>query len=216
MPARDMAAYMRDYRARKRGEPVVDKAFRASADVSESEIAAIRAKVAAVGPSAVIAKTAGRLDVISSDAWEARRRAREASTMPQRAPSTPQPPSTPQAPARSMLAIGGRPGRGLVAQGRGMPARPDIAAVSPYTHAKEFEANATASINLLAREVTALKRRVGELEHERTEAVRIEPAWQKVLMAAAMGVNAYAAMCQAAEQDRAASARPRVKRAQTV
>jgi hypothetical protein len=107
---------------------------------------------------------------------------------------------------QSMFAIGGTPGKGLVAQGPGMPVPPDMAAVSAYTLAKEFEANATASINLLALEVATLKQRVGELEHERTEAVRNAPesAWQKVLMAAAMGVQAYAAMCQAAEQDRAA------------
>lgn len=116
---------------------------------------------------------------------------------------------------RSMFAVGGTAGKGLVAQGRGMPLPPDQAAVSAYTHAKQFEANATASINLLAREVATLKQRVGELEHERTEAVRHEPepAWQKVLMAAAMGVQAYVAMCQAAEQDRVAAQRARRREA---
>jgi hypothetical protein len=114
-------------------------------------------------------------------------------------------------PPQSMFAIGGKPGKGLVAQGPGMPVPPDMAAVSTYTLAKEFEANATASINLLAREVATLKQRVGELEHERTEAVRQEPepAWQKVLTAAAMGVQAYVAMCQAAERDRVAAQRAR-------
>jgi hypothetical protein len=75
-----------------------------------------------------------------------------------------QPPAT-----RSMFAVGGKAGRGLVAQGSGYPTSPDLAAVSPYTRAFEFERNATASINLLAREVAVLKREVATLKQEQAE-----------------------------------------------
>ena len=38
-----------------------------------------------------------------------------------------------------MVAIGGEPGRGLIAQGYGYPAPPDIAAVSTFTQvAREY------------------------------------------------------------------------------
>jgi hypothetical protein len=70
------------------------------------------------------------------------------------------------------LCVGGKPGPGLIFQGPGYPLPPDQAAVSTYTHAKQFEANATASINLLAREVASLKREVAELKEA---AVPVEP-----------------------------------------
>jgi hypothetical protein len=111
-------------------------------------------------------------------------------------------PSPTPAPApRSMFAVGGTPGPGLVFQGPGYPLPPDQAAVSTYTHAKQFEANATASINLLAREVADLKRRVGEMEQTATPASRDAdmPLWQSFLMALGSGVEAA---CEAAERDR--------------
>src|SRR5271157_3243728 len=94
MAARDdMAAYMRDYRARKRAEkdaaggtlskaagsqrsaaPVIDTALPRDAiqNASAGELASVRAKDAAIGPGAVITKTGDRLDVVTSEAFEAR------------------------------------------------------------------------------------------------------------------------------------------------
>jgi hypothetical protein len=131
------------------------------------------------------------------------------STTVHRPPMTVHRPPTPPPASRSMFAIGGAAGKGLIPQGNGYAAPPDIAAVSTYTHAKQFEANATASINLLAREVASLKREVAELKEDPTadakrgaQSSANEPAWHKILMVAAMGVQAYAAMCQAVERDR--------------
>jgi hypothetical protein len=99
-----------------------------------------------------------------------------------------------------MYAIGGKPGRGLIAQGHGYPLPPDIAAVSPYTMAKQFEANATASINLLALEVAGLKRDVAELKREKAVAAPApEPLWYQLALGFAMGAQAY---FQAAERQR--------------
>jgi hypothetical protein len=80
-------------------------------------------------------------------------------------PARPAPaPPTPATPPRSMLAVGGRPGPGLVPQGRGYAAPPDLAAVSPYTRAEEFHAQTTTMLAALAaradeqgKEIAALK-----------------------------------------------------------
>jgi hypothetical protein len=109
------------------------------------------AKADAIGPGAVITKTNGRLDVITRADADAR---------------TPAPltPPSPTLIRRSMVAMGGRPGRGLVPQGVGYGAPPDLAAVAPYTHAKQFEARTEAMLSALAvkvdehaREIAALK-----------------------------------------------------------
>jgi hypothetical protein len=141
MPARDMAAYMRQRRARQKAEreatePVVDAAIPRNALLKESDkdLSLMWAKAAAIGQGAVITKTHGRLDVLSRAAFEARQ-----NTSP---PSSRSAPSTrsgavaryepPAAPPRSMVAIGGQPGHGLIPQGRGYALPPDLAFVSPF------------------------------------------------------------------------------------
>ena len=73
-------------------------------------------------------------------------------------------PPSPTPPPKSMYAVGGKPGRGLVYQGRGMPAPPDIAAASSYTHAKQFEAQTTAVIAELVARDKDKERRIAALE----------------------------------------------------
>jgi len=64
----------------------------------------------------------------------------------------------------SMTAIGGRPGRGLVSQGSGYPAPPDLAAVSPFTRAEEFRAKTETMLATLAAKADAQDRRIAALE----------------------------------------------------
>jgi hypothetical protein len=60
-----------------------------------------------------------------------------------------------------MVAIGGGPGRGLVAQGYGYPAPPDIAAVSTFTKWRE---NAETMLAKLAAKADIQDRRIVALE----------------------------------------------------
>lgn len=90
------------------------------------------------------------------------------------APDAPVPPSraivlhaalpTPAAPPRSMVAVGGKPGHGLVPQGRGYGLPPDLAAVSAYTRAEEFRAQTTTMLAALAARADAQDRRIAALE----------------------------------------------------
>lgn len=73
-------------------------------------------------------------------------------------------PPTPAAPPVSMVAIGGKPGRGLVPQGRGYGLPPDLAAVSAYTRAEEFRAHTTTMLAALAARADAQDRRIAALE----------------------------------------------------
>ena len=70
-------------------------------------------------------------------------------------------PSTSSGPPPSMVAIGGRPGRGLVAQGYGYPAPPDIAAVSMFTKWRE---NTETMLATLAAKADMQDRRIAALE----------------------------------------------------
>jgi hypothetical protein len=100
----DPAAYMRARRARQKAEReaasqtvrpvVIDRAIprNALSKASAAEVATVRAKVAGIGPGAVITKTDGRFDVVSREAFEARQK------MP--APPSHQP-SRPPAPRRA-------------------------------------------------------------------------------------------------------------------
>jgi hypothetical protein len=81
--------------------------------------------------------------------------ARVVSPAPARAPSTS------SGPPPSMVAIGGGPGRGLVAQGYGYPAPPDIAAVSTFT---KWRANAETMLATLAAKVDMQDQRIAALE----------------------------------------------------
>jgi hypothetical protein len=60
-----------------------------------------------------------------------------------------------------MVAIGGVPGRGLVAQGYGYPAPPDIAAVSTFT---KWRANTETTLATLAAKADMQARRIAALE----------------------------------------------------
>jgi hypothetical protein len=165
MPARDMAAYMRARRARQKAEreaaePVVDAALPRDAimKASDRELKPIWAKAAAIGPGAVITKTYGRLDVLSRAAFEARH---STSPPPSRAVARPEPPA---APPRSMVAIGGKPGHGLIPQGSGYALPPDLAAVSPFTRAEEFRAKTEEMLRTLAARSDEQERRIVALE----------------------------------------------------
>ena len=69
--------------------------------------------------------------------------------------------STSSAPPSSMVVIGGVPGRGLVPQGYGYPAPPDIAAVSTFTKWRE---NTETMLATLAAKVEMQDRRMAALE----------------------------------------------------
>jgi hypothetical protein len=114
----------------------------AIAKASRAELATVRAKIAAIGPGAIITKTGGRFDVVSGETFEARH-------------------NTPAPAPRSMFAIGGKPGRGLVPQGRGMPAPPDIAATSVYG---QFITRTEAMLAALAAKADEQERRISALE----------------------------------------------------
>ena len=60
-----------------------------------------------------------------------------------------------------MVAIGGRPGPGLVPQGYGYPAPPDIAAVSTFTKWRE---KTEAMLETLAAKTDVQERRIAALE----------------------------------------------------
>lgn len=60
-----------------------------------------------------------------------------------------------------MVAIGGVPGRGLVYQGNGYPAPPDIAAVSKFTNWRE---NTETMLAALAAKANVQERRIAALE----------------------------------------------------
>jgi hypothetical protein len=69
--------------------------------------------------------------------------------------------STSSAPPSSMVAIGGVPGGGLVNQGYGYPAPPDIAAVSTFT---KWRANTETMLATLAAKADMQERRIAALE----------------------------------------------------
>jgi hypothetical protein len=69
--------------------------------------------------------------------------------------------STSSGPRPSMIAIGGVPGRGLVDQGDGYPAPPDIAAVSKFT---KWRTNTETMLATLAAKADMQERRIAALE----------------------------------------------------
>jgi hypothetical protein len=133
-------------------EPVIDAAIPRNAllKASMAELATVGTRGAAIGPGAVKTKTGGRFDVVTSAAFEARQKS----------------PPRPMSPPKSMVAIGGVAGPGLIPQGRGMPLPPDQAAVSAYTHARQFEAQTTAVIAELVARDKEKERRIAALEAE--------------------------------------------------
>lgn len=90
---------------------------------------------------------------------------RSAATMPApRSTTLYEPPPKAAATPQSMLAIGGRPGPGLISQGRGYAAPPDIAATSPFTRAEEFRAKTETMLAALAAKADEQERRIAALE----------------------------------------------------
>ena len=75
-------------------------------------------------------------------------------------------PSTLAAPRPSMVAIGGRAGPGLVPQGLGYAAPPDIAAASAFT---KWRANTETMLAALAARADAQDRRIAALEAREAE-----------------------------------------------
>ncbi len=69
--------------------------------------------------------------------------------------------STSLAPPSSMFAVGGVPGPGLVDQGPGYPAPPEIAAVSAYT---KWRTNTETMLSALAAKADVQERRIAALE----------------------------------------------------
>lgn len=63
-----------------------------------------------------------------------------------------------------MVAIGGKPGRGLVHQGAGYAAPPDIAAVSTFTRVEQFRAQTETMLRALAAKSDEQERRLVALE----------------------------------------------------
>ncbi len=74
---------------------------------------------------------------------------------------TPAPVRAPAPAPQSMVAVGGRPGRGLILQGFGYAAPPDIAAVSTFT---KWRANTETMLAALAAKSDAQERRIAALE----------------------------------------------------
>ena len=87
-----------------------------------------------------------------------------ASTPTRRSITVSEPPSMPAVVPQSMLAIGGRPGRGLIPQGRGYAAPPDLAAASPFTRAEEFRAKTETMLAVLAAKADEQEKRIAALE----------------------------------------------------
>jgi hypothetical protein len=148
-----MREYQRARRARVKGlttgsrvAPVMNSttAREAILQAGDNELASIHAKIDAFGPGAVITKTHGRLDALSREDFDARASA-----------SARQP---------SMVAVGGKPGRGLVPQAQGYSLPPDLAALSAYTRAEEFRAQTTTMLAALAARADQQERRIAALE----------------------------------------------------
>lgn len=145
-----MREYQRARRARLKGLTPAPRAATAISrdailEAGDNEPASIRAKIATIAPGAAITKTHGRLDVLRREGFEARALA-------------------PAPPPHSMVAIGGKPGHGLVPQGQGYALPPDLAAVSPYTRAEEFCTHTTTMLAALAAKSDEQERRLVALE----------------------------------------------------
>jgi hypothetical protein len=191
-----MRLYQRERRARLRSQTpsyptigkghapasaVVDKALprNATTKASDSDIAAIRAKIAAIGPSAVFPKTGGRIDAITVAAFKARQKAAptpRTAPQPQRHAALPPIPPTPRlsppTPSRALTVAGPTPLQGEVIS----PPRSMIAdgGTPPRRYAKDANvAEATALIRAYAAEQAHINaetaRRLDALERDKAE-----------------------------------------------
>jgi hypothetical protein len=178
MPAKDMAAYMRDRRARLKVKKNADGA------ANKGNAAMVRAKPAS--PKVIVIdqrrsaeekKWDAQLDALDGHAvWTGNGHA----ALPTRLPA---PPARP-----SMYAIGGEPGCGLIPQGSGYALPPDQAATSTYTLT---QAKAETMLAALAARSDMQERRIAALEAQaadrKAQAVDVTQAIFGVLRYAFVG-----------------------------
>jgi len=191
LPRHEVAAYHRARRARLKTERKAavraDTALPPDAILraSEGEIAVVKADIAAIrneGGRALITKVGGRLRAVDTS-----RRAIAPSPVRAIAPSparTITPPTVRAAapPPRSMFAVGGKPGRGLIPQGPGYAAPPDLAAVSQFTR---FQENTAAMLGALAARADAQDRRIAVLEAQAADRKAVTSDFAQALFALA-------------------------------
>jgi hypothetical protein len=162
------------FAATNRTEPVIDAAIprNAVSRASQAELAAIRAKAAAIGPGAVITKIDGRLDVVTSKTFEARgqssspARPRAAPPLHSRQLTVTQPPLQGEIipPPQSMIADGGTPPRPY-------PANASVAEATALIRAYATE---QARVNAeTSRRVAALEREMVEMKRSTAAAARV-------------------------------------------
>jgi hypothetical protein len=173
-----MRLYQRERRARLKAEreasePIVDAAIPRNALLKESreDLSRMWAKVAAIGPGAVITKTNGRLDVLRREDIEARDKASPSASRAvalYEPPKPSRPVAPPMSAPRSMIAVGGRAAD-----------RSGFASVATETAA--FRANVTASLNRLAQEAVAARR---ESEAQERRIAALEAAASRNVAAA--------------------------------
>jgi hypothetical protein len=161
------------FAAPDRAEPVIDAAIARNALLvaSSAELATVRAKAAAVEPGAVITKTDGRFDVVTSETFEARgqslppARSRVAPPLHARQLTATQPPLQGEIiPPQSMIADGGTPARRY-------PASASVAEATALIRAYAAEqASMNAETN---RRLAALERDMAEMKRRKAAAARM-------------------------------------------
>jgi hypothetical protein len=162
------------YAAPNRAEPVIDAAIPHNAllKASRAELATVRAKAAAIGPGAVITKTDGRLDVVTSKTFEARgqssspARPRAAPPLHSRQLTVTQLPLQGEviSPPQSMIADGGTPARPY-------PANASVAEATALIRAYAAEqARVNAETN---RRLAAMERDMAEMKQSKAAAARV-------------------------------------------
>jgi len=170
------------FAAPNRTEPVIDAAIPRNAllKASRAELANVRAKAAAVGPGAVITKTDGRFDVVTSETFEARgwslppARPVVAPPLHTRQLTVTQPPLQGEiiSPPQSMLADGGTPARRY----------PVNASVAEATALIRAHAAEQARVNAeTARRLEVLERDMAEMKQSKDAAARVGEAVQALV-----------------------------------
>jgi hypothetical protein len=180
MPAKDMAAYMRDRRARLKAEKNADGlANKGNAAIVRAKPASPKVIVINQRRSAEEKKWDAQLDALDGHAvWTGNGYAAPPTHLPALAPRPP------------MHAVGGTPGRGLVAQGAGYALPPDQAALSTFTRT---QAKTEAMLAALAVRSDAQERRIAALEAQaadrKAQAVDIAQAFFGVLRTVFVGAR---------------------------
>jgi hypothetical protein len=165
--------------AAPRREPVIDAASPRNAllKTSKAELATVRAKAAAIGPGAVIAKTDDRFDAVTSEIFEARGRSLSSGRLGVARPlhtrqlTAAQPPLQGEIipPPQSMIADGGTPARRYPANASAAEA---TALIRAYA-AEQARVNAETN-----RRLVALERDMAEMKQSKAAAARLGEAVQ--------------------------------------